>query len=207
MRRAGEDAGEDEVDEMSASKGERSGETTGETAARLLAIHDQIGHVDDDLRQPDAIPLARAWIEHWAELLVDSPRSAAGPLASLLTDVRRSERATVTAALAQVAAAERFIVRYRDRAGFLRERDDLDGVSLVGLDPGPTVYESRERAEAARLRALDLLGGGGMHDAEMAALLVVVPHPALVAPAPTPAPTPARKSGTKKIGTKIGHGR
>ena len=188
---------------MSASKDEKSGETTGETTARLLAIHDQIGHVDDDLRQPDAIPLARAWLEHWAELLVDSPRSAAGPLASLLTDVRRSERAAVTAALAQVAAAEPFIVRYRDRAGFLRERDDGDGVSLVGLDPGPTVYGSRERAEAARLRALDLLGGGRMHDAEMAALLVVVPHPALVAPAPTP----ARKSGMKKIGTKSGRGR
>lgn len=43
--------------------------------------------------QPALIPVAQDWLAHWAELLVESPRSTAGPLASLLADVVEWDRA------------------------------------------------------------------------------------------------------------------
>lgn len=42
--------------------------------------------------QPALIPTARDWIEHWSELLAVDPRSAIGPLASLLADVVEWDR-------------------------------------------------------------------------------------------------------------------
>jgi hypothetical protein len=71
-----------------------------------------------------------------------------------------------------------YIVRYRDRAGFVHEDGEPGHIALVGApgshgSPGPTVYPSRKHAEAARLRALDYFE----HDAVIAGLLIVVPHP------------------------------
>lgn len=98
------------------------------------------------------------------------------------------EIATLRASLA--TAHESFVVRYRDRAGFLRE--DGDRVALVsGTDPGPTSYASREHAEAARLRVLDVLDAHD--DPVLSSLLVVVPHPA-----PTPRGEPAGKAAAGK---------
>ena len=57
--------------------------------ARVLLSLERVGfdEAHDPKLQPSLIPVAERWLEHWRALLVESPMSAVGPLASLLASV------------------------------------------------------------------------------------------------------------------------
>lgn len=61
----------------------------GKLSDAVSAELDRVGFNDehDPKLQPSLIPVADKWLARWADLLRESPQSAAGPLASLLATV------------------------------------------------------------------------------------------------------------------------
>ena len=62
--------------------------STADVAARIYTALDRHGFDDshDPKLQPAMIAVAEKWLAHWRTLLIESPMSAVGPLASLLAD-------------------------------------------------------------------------------------------------------------------------